>query len=435
MINAASLAAATIATSALGIVFWALAARLFTASEIGLANAQLSAATLLSAFGSLNLGGVLLLHLPRAGKYTRWMLGRSFVVVVGLSFAVAVIYLLLGLGQDFLVDQLSIVIFIIAVPVLAVFVEEDAALLAMGAGPAVTVKGASFAIIKIFFLPIFAFTGVASGIFAAWILPTVLVVVAFGYYLMGKLTPKAMASEVSIPMPERKILWPQIIKLYLSFIANQITNLVIPLVVINMLGAEQNGYLTMAWLIGVSFGALIVNVTQSFGQDVRKGHPITMGHLKRFAMLLAVIGFVGGGIVVVAAPLILMILAPGYAPYSTEVLRCIGLAAPLQATWLAMAVFCWLENRPGRQAAGNALVAAIAVPVTIWLIPRYGITAAGLGSIAGNGALTLISIRPLYIRYRHVKRGFGGDWALPEHKAPNFRDVAGRVPQLPPVQP
>lgn len=435
MLNAASLAAATMVTSALGIVFWAIAARLFDAAGVGLANAQLSAATLLAAFGSLNLGGVLLLHLPRAGKYTLWMLRRSFVVLVVLSLAVALVYVLLGLGSAFLVDDLSIWIFIIGVPALAIFTEEDAALLAMGSGPGVTAKGTIFAITKILFLPLFAFTGVASGIFAAWILPTVLVVTGFGIYLMKKLGPRAMNDPVSIPMPPRKVLWPQIGKLYASYVANQITNLVIPLIVINRLGAAQNGYLTMAWLIGVSFGALIINVTQSFGQDVRKGHAITLHSLKRFAMLLAVIGIGGGAVVVICAPLILMILAPGYAPYSTEVLRCIGLAAPLQAVWLAMAVFLWLENRPGWQAAGNALVAAVAIPTTVILIPSMGITAAGIGLITGYGLLTIVSLPLLYVRYRHVKRGFGVDWALPEHVAPNFRDVAGRAPQLPPIQP
>ncbi len=420
MLNAASLASATVITSALGLVFWAVAARLYTPSGVGLANAQLSAATLIATFASLNIGSMLLLYLPRAGKYTRWIMMRSYAIVTGLSLLAGVAFVLLGLGNQYLPDSLSIVVFIVAVPLLAIFMAQDAALLAMGAGPVVTLENASFAIAKLAFLPVLAVLAVSSGIFVSWILPMILVVAAITYYVFVKLIPRQMRSTQSVALPPRRQLWPQLVKLYLSFIASQLTNLVIPLIIVALLGTRENGYLTIAWMVGVAFGALIVNITQSFGQDVRKGHPITMRSLKRIAAMLGVISIGGGAVTVIAAPLILHIVAPGYAPYSTDVLRCIGIAAPLQAIWLTLAAFLWLENRIGWMAIGNAAIAVIAIGITALLAPSMGITAAGVGIIAAFGALALVSVVPLITRVRHVKAGHGGDWVDIGHRSSTF---------------
>ncbi|MDP4014863.1 MAG: hypothetical protein U0990_00215 [Candidatus Nanopelagicales bacterium] len=418
LVNAASLASATILTSGLGVVFWALAARLYDPAGIGLANAQISSATLVATFASLNLGSMLLLYLPRAGRHTRWILVRAHVVVIALSFVAGALFVVLGLGEDYLSDPVSIAVFIVAVPSLAIFMEQAAILLAMGAGPAVTVENAVFAIAKMALLPVFAGLALASGIFASWIVPNVLVVVAVAYFTFGKLVPRQERAGESIELPPRRHLWPQMIKLYLSYVASQLTVLAIPLVIISTLGAQQNGYLTMAWLIGVAFGALIVNITQSFSQDVRKGHAITMVALKRLAVMLGVIGIGGGAITVIAAPLILHIMAPGYASASTGVLRLIGIAVPLQAIWLAMAAFLWLEDRIGWLAIGSGAIAAIAMGCTFVLAPVLGIASAGVGSLAGFGSLALVSIVPLICRVRRVKAGHGDDWVWTGDRPP-----------------
>jgi len=420
MVNAASLAAATIITSALGIVFWSLAARLFSPAEVGLANAQLSGATLIAAFASLNLASMLLLYLPRAGKRSRWLLTRTYTVTISLSLLVVFVIVLIGTADKYLPDALSVGFFVCAVPLMAIFAQQDSALLAMGAGPVVAVENAAFAVGKILLLPVFAMLGVASGIFAAWVIPVGLAVFGVTGYIWRKLITDHSELPDTIEIPARRLLWPQLAKLYSSFVAGQLTNLAIPLVVVGVLGTTQGGYFTMAWLVGVSFSALITNVTQAFAQDVRRGHEITRATLKRLATLLGLIAIVGGTVTVIAAPLILKIMAPGYAPFSTTLLRCIGLAVPLQATWIVMAMFLWLENRVGWMALGNVTMATIAISTTYFLAPHVGITAAGLGLIAGEGTLTLISIYPLFARVRHIRAGFGADWAGRDHEPPRF---------------
>lgn len=421
MINAASLAAGTIITSLLGLGFWALAARLYTPEEVGLANAQLAAATLIAAAAALNMGGLLLRYLPRSGTYSRWIITRAYTVVGLLSIVIASGWVLLGLGDSFLPDAFAIFVFIVAVPLLAIFQEQDPALIGLGVAPVVTIENALFAIAKIMFLIAFIYIPVSSGIFAAWILPTFLTVGAITFYIYKRLLPRHMNAAVSVPLPPRAALYPQMLKLYASSLSAQILSLAIPLVIIGQLGATENGYLTIPWLLGVAFVSLVTAVTTSFAQDVRSGHPVTLASMHRLLLILGVLAGLGGLIVIIAAPLIMRIIAPDYVDYSTGVLRYIGLAAPLQATWLLFSTFLWLENRLGWMAAGNAAVAVIAVGVTAALAGSIGIEAAGLGSAVAGGALALVSVYPMWIRYRHIRAGKGADWTGVDSAPPVFR--------------
>ena len=63
--NASSLVATTGVASALGFLYWALAARLLTQQAVGYGSAAVSAMTLLGTIGMFGLGTVLIGELPR----------------------------------------------------------------------------------------------------------------------------------------------------------------------------------------------------------------------------------------------------------------------------------------------------------------------------------------------------------------------------------
>ena len=63
--NAGSLYAATVITSALGFIFWTMAARLFPPHAIGLAATAISAMTVLALIGMFGLNTLLIGELPQ----------------------------------------------------------------------------------------------------------------------------------------------------------------------------------------------------------------------------------------------------------------------------------------------------------------------------------------------------------------------------------
>ena len=88
--NAGSLFAAFVITSALGFVFWALAARLFNPHAVGFGSAAVSAMTVLSTIGMFGLNTLLVGELPQ--RKSKGALVSAALVIAG------VCSLLLGLG-------------------------------------------------------------------------------------------------------------------------------------------------------------------------------------------------------------------------------------------------------------------------------------------------------------------------------------------------
>lgn len=84
----ASLVGTQAVTSVLGLVFWVLAARLFSTTEVGVAGAAVAMMMLLGSFGSLSLGTVLIARLPATDAAERRVLVRTCVTVAAIGGAV-----------------------------------------------------------------------------------------------------------------------------------------------------------------------------------------------------------------------------------------------------------------------------------------------------------------------------------------------------------
>lgn len=97
--NALSLMTATVATNALGLVFWTEAARIGTPRVVGRAAAAIAALTLLATISQLNLTNVFVRLLPSAGRLGRRLIARGYLAVVTLSLAVGAVYVFSGLGD------------------------------------------------------------------------------------------------------------------------------------------------------------------------------------------------------------------------------------------------------------------------------------------------------------------------------------------------
>src|SRR5258707_10604181 len=80
------------ATSGLGLLYWALAARLYPAAVVGLNSALVAAMLLLAGIAQLSLNNVLVRFIPISGTYTRRLIVCSYLarglaaIVVGVIF-------------------------------------------------------------------------------------------------------------------------------------------------------------------------------------------------------------------------------------------------------------------------------------------------------------------------------------------------------------
>src|SRR5689334_20657750 len=82
--NAYSLVGSTLATSLLGVAFWVIAARRFTAVEVGVDSALISTMTFLANVAQLNLTNGFNRFVPTAGHRTRRLVAVGYGVTVAL---------------------------------------------------------------------------------------------------------------------------------------------------------------------------------------------------------------------------------------------------------------------------------------------------------------------------------------------------------------
>lgn len=98
--NSTALMAAGLINSALGLVFWALAARFFVEAEVGRAGAVINTAVMLSTLANLSLGALYERFLPLAGRLTGGLLIRGYVVTGTLALTLGAIFIAVGPADD-----------------------------------------------------------------------------------------------------------------------------------------------------------------------------------------------------------------------------------------------------------------------------------------------------------------------------------------------
>src|SRR5215469_642213 len=160
--NAGSLIMSTGVASLLGLVYWMLAARIFSQRSVGYGSAAVSAMTLLGTIGMLGLGTLLVGELPRrtarAGLVSAALLTCGMgALVIGLGFAV-VAPLLSANFASMIGTPGRGALFTAGVAVTAVALVFDQATIGLMRGGLQMGRNAAFAAAKILVLPAAAIT-------------------------------------------------------------------------------------------------------------------------------------------------------------------------------------------------------------------------------------------------------------------------------------
>ncbi len=407
--TAANLLSSTVITAGLGVVFWAVAARTFSPEAVGEGNAVLSAATLLALVAQLSLGSICTRFVPRAGRYTGWILRRIYLAVIVTAISVGLMAAL-AFSNPGTGGPVGGALFVLGVLSLSLFAIQDQALLGLGRSGLIPVENTIFSIAKIVLLPVLVSITVVSGIFLAWILSAAASVGVVSSYLFGRVVPAHERSPESLPLPPRRQLRPLLVSQFVASVASQFAVLAVPIVVTARIGAEQNGYLAVAWLVVIAFAALLSNISQSFCYHVRAGEAITSRSLRRLIAMMVVAGGGGGLVVVIAAPLILGVIAPGYQEIATPALRLIGVAMPFLALRSLWSTFMWLEHRLWSVSFNFVMIGVGTLGITYVLAPAIGITSAGLALLVSNAVAGVVALPAIVRRIALVRSGQGSRW-------------------------
>jgi O-antigen/teichoic acid export membrane protein len=383
-----------------GFFFWAIAARLYPVEGVGFAAAAISAMGLVAVFSTLGLDYALIRFLPGASEKANEMINSCFTVGASLSIILALIFVAgLGIWSPALLSIREHPAFFAAFVVFAAamtlqsfaqqtFIAERRTQFALW-------QGLIFGLLR--FAPLIALAASfhTFGIFASWgIAASVAVVVSILI-----LAPRIQAGYHPVPTISKQRVNDM---MHFSF-ANYVTNLllaapgfVLPLMVINLLGAEQNAYFYIGWGIG---GILfMVPLATSFSLFAEGSYNVGQlaSQVKRSLKLILLILIPSIIVIFLVGDKLLLLFGKAYAENATRLLWILALSAlPLSINYIYFSIK--RVKMQMRSVIGLSLLTVVLTLVLSYvLLARTGIIGVGIAWLAGQGIVALITGRMLW---------------------------------------
>jgi O-antigen/teichoic acid export membrane protein len=322
------------AQAALGFIFWIICARLFSPDQIGVAASLISAMSLISYFSLLGFNGTFIRFLPTS-KNRNNEINTGLVLVICTAVIIATGYIL---AVPFIAPKLGIihqnifyaVAFVALVALAAINLLTDSIFIAYRAAKYnLLIDGGIQGIIKVV-LP-FAFVSLgAYGVFIASGSAAMVAMVASIIFLMLKFD---YHPRVDIDKGTLRNVFSYSSSSYIANLLNIAPTLILPLLVINRLGAAEAGYYYLAFAVANLLYAIAFSVSQSLFAEGSYGQ-VPLGTLLKRSLIIIVAIMVPSGIILAfLGPFVLGIFGRSYSVAGAQVIMILALSAPVVAVY------------------------------------------------------------------------------------------------------
>jgi O-antigen/teichoic acid export membrane protein len=385
----------------LGFAFWLIAARLFTPQEIGIATTLISAMTLISYIGLLGFNSTFIRVLPQS-KTRSNDINTGLILSTSAAMLVAVVYILLvpviapslSLIHDNLLYAAG---FVLLVALSCVNLLTSSIFIAFRAAKYnLLIDGTIMSLVKLA-LP-FAFVGLgAYGLFAAAGTGAAAALIASIFFLTTKFAYKP---KLQIDKTTLKSVWQYSFSNYAANLLNIAPTLILPLVVLNHLGAAAAGYYYLGSMVANLLYTVVYAVSQSLFAEGSYADKGMRELLKRSTMVIAAIMVPAVTIIYFGASFMLGIYGQEYAKNATELLQLLALAGPMVAVYTIVNVLLRIVKLTKQIIVIDVIyLVVIAGLAELWA--DNGLAWVGYAWIIGNG---LAGLAGLWFLLRHKRR-------------------------------
>lgn len=394
-------------TSLLGVAFWALAARSYSAHEVGQNAAAISAMSLVSGVCSLGLSAVLVRYLPIAGTVLRKFVVSSYALTAGLSLVfgalVAATSNVWSPTLDFLQEPDWLIGFTLATAATTIFTLQDSVLTGLQSARWIPLENSLYALTKLVLLVALAALLPAAGPFVAWNAPLLPAILAINYLIFRRLIPR----DRSVGSLDRRKVIRMAAGNYGGNLFALVGNMYLPILVANQIGAAEAAYFFIPWMICISLQLVALNVTTSLTVEAALDMPRlrrlcrqALTHSMRLVAPLA-------ALTALVAPLALLVFGQAYADAGTSLLRLLTLGAiPNVFVALGIAV-ARIEHKGQIVVAVQGVQFAIVLGLSALLLPSIGVVAVGWTWTGSQVLLALVLLatilRPLVLPERFAR--------------------------------
>lgn len=378
-------------TGVIGLAYWAITALRYDPASVGRNSAAISMMMLLAGVAQLDLSTAMVRFVPGAGTGTRRLVACTYLTAGGLAVLVSGGFVLIAPrvapGVTYFDHPLAGAGFMVATIAYTLFVVQDGVLTGLRRTAWVPVENAAFSVAKVGLVVLLATSMPEHGIFVSWLLPVVAAVVIVGGLLFGWAIPRHQQIDRTgdHDRPAAREIARFVTTGYAGAVCSIASMTLMPILVINALGAAANAGFAVAWviayslhLVNINMGSSLVVETSGDRADLGRCCREVLSHIVRL-LAPAVI------VVVIVAPYLLGILGPAYSA-ATGALRllCIGALPHL------LVVVAINSARVQRRMSVVFLVQAAECVLVLglgWvLLPRMGLTGVGVAWLVTQSA-------------------------------------------------
>ena len=395
--NAYALMINTGTTGLLGLVYWLLAARHYTAADVGRASAAYAAMNLLAGITGLSLTGALARFMPQSGGTTRALILRAYAVSAAASLLITVPFLLTvghwGSSYSELAGVTAGFVFTAAVVVWSIFTLQDGALIGMRNSPWVAIENGVFGVAKIFLLIGFAAVLPHLGIYISWLLPVVIAVPLVNMLIFRRLVPRHERLVGDRQPPTTRQVGRFVAGDFTGSLCLLATVNLVPIVVATLVGPGANAYFYIAWTVGTTVDLLAINMAMSLTVESAFNRAKLAAHTRTAMRRTLLILVPVAALTAALAPWALSLFGPGYAAHGAPILQLLAVATlPKALTELYFGALR-AQSRTSRIAVVQVVRAVLLLGLALVLTRLMGTVGAAVAVLASQ-LITMVLILP-----------------------------------------
>src|SRR4051812_20587429 len=417
--NAYALMLNTGISAVLGLGFWLAAARYYSESAVGQGSAAIAAMKLLAGLTAVTLTGALARFIPVAGRATGRLIARTYAgssVIVAVAAAVFLLTLdMWGPSYRFLHGTANGLGFIAAVIAWNVLTLQDGVLTGLRSALWGPVGNTVFSAGKLGLLVAFAVAIPTAGVFVSWVAAIAVSVLPLGWMVFRRLAPRHVKAteDHAKPPPSLGEIGRFLAGDYTGSLFSLAVVYLVPVIVASQVSSQDNAYFYITTTIGGTCNLLAINMGASLtvegSHDPSRLAANTRAALRRMARIMLPVA----GVLFFGAPWILGVFGAGYADAATPLLRWFAVGAVLRVVMETYFAVLRAQSRTSPLAWMQGLLCVLVLGLTLLLLPRMGLTGAGVAEISSLAVIVAIAAPKLY----KIARGRTGE--LPEGAAPD----------------
>ena len=403
--NGYALVFSSVTTSALGALYWTLAARGYPPEVVGRNAAMIAAMTFLAGISQLNLMSALVRFVPGAGRATPALVVVAYALATAVAGLASLLFLAgptgWGSGLEFLrASPLFGLWFTTATIGWCIFVLQDSVLTGLRQAVWVPVENTLFALTKLALLVAMARSWPDFGIFASWTAALAASVVPTNLLLFGRLIPKHVRESHG---RTARLVPREIVTFvsgdYVGALCWLAATTLLPVIVSDAAGPAPVAYFYLPWQIALLLLAISPNMGASLIVEAATDQSMLRLGARRVLAHSALLVVPAAATVAVGAPYLLSVFGPDYAVEGTPLLRLLALAAlPNLVTSLSVST-ARAQRRISAVVLVLALLCALTLGLSYVLVRTHGITGVGIAWLVSQSTVAAIAwlaqLRPL----------------------------------------